>query len=251
MNWQTKHKFGIVTPIWGRGRLTELWVNHYTEVKPSNSRWVMIESPGDPDPTRVLRDDIVLSVANDPLGDKHNAGSQALKELDVDAMLLIPSDDFFTKEYFEFMDQCLENGYDACKIEALYFYCAQTRRMMYARQLGTGAGTMMSREVLEKVDWKIIPDGVRKSMDANMFGRCKRHFENCRIVSDLRDEKFVGVDVKTDTAIKSFDYLWECWSRPTWRHAECSVNPEKSTSFWQSKFPHIADQITKFNQVGA
>ena len=237
------HNLAIISPIWKRPALTRLFLAYYEDA-PARHK-VCVYSPED----KAARDIVgeyrgtweFVQAPNNPLGDKHNTALQALRGRDIDAVCLIPSDDFFQMEYFRFVQDALATGHDAIRLTSLYFYCLATHRLINANRLGIGAGFVFSRALLERMDWHAWPAGANASMDANMFAHCKNHFRNM-LITDC--EGFAGVDVKGRTTRNAFENLWKCWIREPGR-AACTGDAFKASSFWVENFPTIADKVLR------
>lgn len=234
------HNLAIISPIWKRPALTRLFLEYYEDA-PARHK-VCVYSPEDKDAHAIVENYEgsweFVQAPNAPLADKHNTAVQALRGRDVDAVCLIPSDDFFQFEYFDFVQQALDEGYDSIRLTSFYFYCLTTHRLISANLLGIGAGFVFRRDVLERLDWSPWPSGANASMDANMFAHGKNHFKNMRITDCTG---FVGVDVKGITTRNAFEHLWRCWLDKG--HVDCVDDVERANFFWVSNFPTISGMV--------
>ena len=243
-----KYRLGIITPIWKRPKLTKLFLDYYEGIGTyrrqavlSDDEWLAYNDNAGWYGTKYF---------NEPLADKHNAGTLALRNTDVDAVCLIPSDDFFTPGYFAAVERALDADYDAVQVESLYFYCLQTRRLLRGERLGTGAGFVLRRDVLERLGWQPWPAGANNSMDANMFAHCKNQIKNRYKIATPENLGFVGVDVKGRTTRNAFGKLW---GDPETLCAGLSYkeridDPARVEAFWRGHFPEMADQMLYNNE---
>jgi len=237
-------KFGILTPIWKRPALTRLFLDYYTSMlllhgfgynQEQSFEHLCVVSPGDKenaDLPKLYPSVHFVSAPNMPLSDKHNIGMQALREYDLDAVLLIPSDDFFTASYFYEMAKALDEGHDAARVEALYFYDPPTDRLLYGSHLGTGAGFMFSRDLLNRIEWQAWRPGGTSGMDNNMFSKIVRPTRNCKSFPGMGD--FVGVDIKGPESLNHFDIAWN--SKGSWTQQPAGT----ALSFFTNHFPALA-----------
>jgi len=181
----------------------------------------------------------VVQAPNTPLTDKHNAGARALMGK-VDAVINIPSDDFFTPGFFGFVKTALSNGHDFIRLESLYFASLDSGAAIYGKKLYHGAGTVISKSLLDRVNWHPWIPGLGRPTDAHLLSRCTQHAENPLVVEDFHDYGFVGVDFKQEGAnFKSFNELSKGLQHAT------EANLETITGY----FPSIADEILSWNDA--
>jgi len=93
---------------------------------------------------------------NRPLAAKWNSGMSMLKNHhthDTDAMLYIGSDDFVDFAYMDHMFELLPGGSDVILINDCHFFDTKTHKCIYNVFTKVGAGRIISRAALEKVEW--------------------------------------------------------------------------------------------------
>ena len=240
---------GLMTPIWRRPELTRIFLDYYTQMDlPEGIVHVCVLSPEDKenrDLPSLYPGVRFVSAPNAPLSDKHNVGMLALRELQPDTVVLLPSDDFFTPEYVSWMDTLnVEYGADSARTTSLWFYDMPTGRMMYRRKLRIGAGHMFSRGILDRMDWRPWPSGKHEtSMDGLMFERMTPYLGREVILHDLASTPLAGVDVKGDVSRNGFDKLWKAWASGQNEFTTVYRSPSESAPFWRRHFPAIADRF--------
>ena len=103
-----------------------------------------------------------------PLGKKKNAGLIAAQQIDFDYLMEIGSDDLVTNELLnQYLDYCGKYDFfgisDAAYIESETGYC----RRLTTNNSTYGAGRMISRKVLEAMNWKLWDDKLNRGLDNN------------------------------------------------------------------------------------
>ena len=210
-------KFAIVTPIWRRPELTKAFLNYYAEMETEHEilRFV-VYSRDDPDfgncdtghegwaPERT----ILTTYPNKPRGDKLNRAFD-MAEGHADAVVLIPSDDFFLPSYFDYLAEKMED-YEAVRMNSFYFLDATSGKMIYSDAVNIGAGYCFRRDLLDRMDWKVIRGDQDSRIDTFMFQRVRQYLSAPSaeyIEKNIKDQDVGGVDVKTADNVNSFEYL--------------------------------------------
>src|SRR6185369_1510879 len=111
---------------------------------------------------------------NDPRGAKWNAGLAALRELGVDAVLILGTDDLISPEIFRAAAKAIVSGKPWFGVLDVYVFDAWTRTARYwpgyigTKREGETIGTCrtFSRSYLDAHDWKLWPDEARSSLDS-------------------------------------------------------------------------------------
>jgi len=179
---------GLLTCIWGRPRLTELVLRHYDQVDLCNRMLAFSRL----DDLAALDNagywDTVCH-SNEPLSGKWNAGMKAFYDLDepLDGVMIVGSDDLVTPSYIDAAKYLLERGADYIFLPSLYFYNLQDGRMHYCLAERLGLGRVLSRRLLDMLDWKPWPDGLNKGLDGAMWEKIK----------DLKEVNIVKLDLQT------------------------------------------------------
>lgn len=105
---------------------------------------------------------------NEPLGEKKNFGLQKAKEFDFDYLMEIGSDDLILNELLDDYKNYIGKSEFFGITDAAYINSetGECRRLI-SRSSTYGAGRMISRKVLESVNWKLWNDHITKGMDNN------------------------------------------------------------------------------------
>ena len=141
---------------------------------------------------------------NRPLAKKKNFGLKAARHYEIDFMLEIGSDDLVTDSlltsYKEFLKYDFFGIRDVAYINSEDGACRRlTSKSTY------GAGRMISRKVLEKMNWKLWDDHKEKGLDNNSVFRLAREGIFYRQVPAMPAPGVI--DIKSDVNIWAFNYL--------------------------------------------
>lgn len=113
-----------------------------------------------------------LERENNPLSDKVQAAVTQCRSYDPDAILGIGSDDWVSENWVEEMASNLK-GNDIVGTDHLFFCLKGARPPIVIRYFYTkprygepmGVGRLVSRQVLERCDWKLFPLGAKSGLD--------------------------------------------------------------------------------------
>lgn len=237
---------GLLTAIWGRPRLTDLVLRYYDKM---DLRSIAISSEDDPS---IVHDDHfeftdfeTFAYPNDPLSDKWGFGISKFRDLGtVDAVMIVGSDDLVTPKYIESVKYLLERGADYIFLPALYFYDLQSGRMHYCLAERLGLGRVLSRRLLDMLEWKPWPDGLNRGLDGAMWEK----------IQQLKDVKIVKLDMKacSKLGIAAMDIkgagnnLWDYEEATSSLFGQQVKEPEKVL---RKHFPSVADELLNWNAV--
>lgn len=124
--------------------------------------------------------DHYIEVANFPLGAKLQAGIEYSQSLNPDAILLCGSDDWLSNNWVEALIPYL-SSYDLIGVDRLYVLTYKSEELQlgqcsYERsetrtEEPMGPGRLISRRVLDKLNWKLFPATINKGLDKTSFQR--------------------------------------------------------------------------------
>lgn len=143
---------------------------------------------------------------NTPLGKKKNFGLKQASAYQFDYLLEIGSDDLITDElldqYLEYFDQYEFFGIsDICYVESSNLEC----RRLTTNTTTYGAGRIISRKVLESMNWNIWSDEINRGLDNNSIRNIKSNGWLYNKINPI-DIPCV-IDVKSDENIWKFNYF--------------------------------------------
>ena len=121
---------------------------------------------------------------NDPLSEKWQKGLVTIKQVNPDAVMIVGSDDLVTPKYIEACKYLISKGADLVYLPGCYFYCTKTKRMFWGWAERLGLGRCVSRSLLNRLDWKLWPDGLNSGLDGAMWDR----------INELKDVRIAKID---------------------------------------------------------
>lgn len=209
------YRLAIVTTLWQRHALTKFVLDHYAslEISGVDKRLVAIGSLQSGD---TLSRDIALErgfayvdAANSPLTEKWNAGVASLRDDDIDALVIVGSDDLLTRAYLERACDMISDGRDYVSATGLYFFEAHKRQALYTSDptIRIGAGRVVSREALERLDYKLWPLRLDRAVDNSQHLHFAKHGFDLSYLDTSRDSDAALVDIKTRANIWSFEQM--------------------------------------------
>ena len=124
-----------------------------------------------------------VEIQNHPLGAKWQAGVQRAREFNPDAVLICGSDDWLTSNWCSVCARQIEQGIDIvgktnwCSCIARPNHPLQVMRIRYRknhRKDPIGSGRLISRRVLDKLDWNLYPIHKDRWLDWESWARIKK-----------------------------------------------------------------------------
>lgn len=143
---------------------------------------------------------------NEPLGEKKNYGLQKAKEFEFDYLLEIGSDDLILNELLDDYKNYI-GKFDFFGISDCAFINSdggECRRLI-SRSTTYGAGRMIHRSILEKVDWRLWHDHLNRGMDNNSVLSLQRKgikYNKCNVLDFP-----CLIDIKSDVNLWKFNYF--------------------------------------------
>ena len=215
-------RIGYVTAMWKRPELTDLVFSHVAFLKEKLAdRLELVPavagSEGDVSKAIAERNGFLyVEAPNSPLSNKWNASLALLHAHHVDGVCIFGSDDLPNETYFLRLLEELSRGRDLLGVDGMYFFDQFTGRMFDWKGYRPprerdvpGAGRFLHRRYLERLNWRLWPDGLESGLDNAMFQRLRAHCGQNLFFYQLRhrEEEVVLVDVKSQTFMSSIESL--------------------------------------------
>lgn len=245
MSLTHKPRLIVLTCVWKRPVLTSLVLRSYQRTQQLladelNLCLLAVGSEGDDSRSLCQQYGFdYVEHANSPLSHKWNAGVQAVRNYDVDGLVIVGSDDLLSSNTFGIYAEKLSEGLDFFGISDLYFYNALSGVLGYwggyaltqPQRVGEpiGCGRCLSRRLLDRVDWNLWPaePGYEKGLDlvALRLAKVQGFQPSTWRMAELGIK---AVDVKAGDSITAFEeigfeqqssgeaaleYLREWWSQ--------------------------------------
>ena len=213
----------MLTCVWQRRELTRAVLGHYQRLQRQlegelDLQLLAVGSEG-PQSRQLCetRGFQYVEHANSPLSHKWNAGVQAARALDPDALVIIGSDDLLSGGLLRTYALKLEQGFDFFGFRDLYFLDLATARLGYWRgyeastdaiavDSPVGCGRCFSRELLNKTGWRLWPrhPQVDRFLDLVAFHYLDL-FGIRPSIWTLEALRGAAVDIKSDKNINYFE----------------------------------------------
>jgi len=154
-------------------------------------------------------------VPNHPLGQKMNAATALARKLSPDYCLMIGSDDIIGISLMEKYFELIQRGVDYAYLTDCYFFDTRTKRGLYwggyvrnfNRGKGAGIGRLISKNVLDRINWICWPPGYDRILDTAFDKQIEKI--NCsKVEINLKRDKVFALDIKSSTNMTPFE-LWE------------------------------------------
>lgn len=144
---------------------------------------------------------IYLQAANKPLGKKFNTGLNYLKDKEFEYVFITGSDDIFQPELLDYYET-LKGKFDYVGLLDFYFHDFQATKycpgFIHDRKGEPhGAGRMISRKILEQLDFKLWDDEINSGLDASMTKRISKLQGIKSYFFSMKKKGFWAVDLKT------------------------------------------------------
>jgi hypothetical protein len=155
-----------------------------------------------------------IEVENNPLSDKHNVMLQVAKNLNVDGVVLMGSDDLVSDSFWSNIYKFTPNETNVKGLIDLYFYSTKTQELGHFKGYknktqSAGAGRFFSKYILDSMDWKLWDSGLNSGLDTNCRQLLKaKGFEDS--IYSMKEAKCVLIDVKNGLSITNEAILNLC-----------------------------------------
>jgi len=162
-------KIAIVTCLWHRPELTEIFLRYYHEMASCLSgRYevpliAVISRVEDANLAREIGWG-VIKTANSPLTGKFNAGFKAAGDMGADGVLLLGSDDFASPAYLAQLFD-MAGYYFYVTPHGIHFYDWYTGEMLFKNTERTGVGGYHDKEMLASCSWAPHPAPMDRHID--------------------------------------------------------------------------------------
>jgi hypothetical protein len=170
-------KILILTTAYGRPKVFVSFLKYYLRIKKAYPQieCLVVNSEGVLENMCNVAGVHYLSWKNRPLGGKWNAGLRYAKNLEWDYLLIMGSDDITNTEIFDTYERWAIADYDLIGFKDAYFYDMPTKNLRYwsgyenqRKGEPTGAGRLIKRSVIEKLNYELWDGTKEKYLDSSM-----------------------------------------------------------------------------------
>ena len=198
-------KLALITTIWKRPELTKIVLDYYKQFP--KLELICVGSEGEKS-KQLAEGWHYVEYKNYPVSEKHNQALKKAKELKVDGVILIGSDDLMSKEVFEFYQTLTPTENVVHGFSDIHFFDTEKGNLYYYQPnkilQSIGTGRFFSKKILNKCNWELWDNDLNRRLDTNCTNKLKNLciFEQILKLSDING--FV-VDVKHSENITSME----------------------------------------------
>ena len=208
-------KLAIVSAVWKRPEVLELFATGIRLLKENSPLEIyVILSGSEGAVSRKMVENhgfLYIEMPNEPLALKMNAPVLKAKELNVDYVLCLGSDDIISPELMRVYEREMGEDYDFIGVLDWYFYDTETKKALYwggyrepyRKGHTCGAGRVISKRLMEAWNWQ--PWEVKDSLmlDSSMQDKLKATEHSWSKLS-LLEEGVFALDIKSSTNMTPF-----------------------------------------------
>lgn len=251
-NTTAKSKIVVPIPVHGREPLLRQTIRRLKRQTHPVHIIIMGETPSE---RQIAEEEEVefLKHQNHPLGAKWQAGMDRARELEADAVLMLGSADWLSDNWCEVLIQRINSGSDLVGKREMFFLDVdhQNNKKMvfwngytpwtnYRTMEPIGAGRLISKTILNKVDWQIYNTKAKKSMDFHSL---------LTILMAGGDVEMIEDPCNSVMALSlSFGHLWG--NLHSFKELSCYPTSKRVLNIdeaLESYFPHIEQSLEQIN----
>lgn len=211
-------RIGVFTLLWKRHEIASFVLNHYSNLELNGIELVLHAVGSEGNESRKIAEDAGWNYTehpNQPFTDKWNCATEFFKDKDVDACVMIGSNDLVNDAYFYVLKDVLSDGIDSIRLGGLVMLETKTGRSVYfgsdtcGREIMIGSGKAWNREILEKVKYKLFVPGLHRSSDLATETLTYPYQKRYVITGNPFNFGVCHIDIKSPTNLHSFDLISE------------------------------------------
>lgn len=208
-------KLGILTAIYGRYDIFETFKKGIERLKEHTDieiEVVVVGSEGKKSSNAASKYNYIAH-KNKPLSNKWNKGMLKMKELNVDYVLCLGSDDLVSNSLIDRYIEAMRQGYDFIGLLDCFIYDTKTKDLRFwtgynGIRIGETAGIArcLSSRILSDMDWKPWGEAKERGLDGEMFKKLKDIKHVQKLFGCLKDNIF-AVDLKDENSMTGFEHF--------------------------------------------
>jgi hypothetical protein len=193
-------KIGVLLTIWKRHDLAKIVIKSLLEYKKRYDLEIIVVGSEGKESEKLAKGCHYIESPNLPVSNKHNAGLAKFKELDLDGMILLGSDNFVNENVIKYFFTLSANETNVVGFKDIYFYSTENKELFYFKgytnsKQTIGAGRFFSKFILEKSNYELWSKGLNRSLDYNCINNLKALQINENMIELSSIDGFI-VDIK-------------------------------------------------------
>lgn len=207
-------KIALVIPVWKRHDLEKIVIDRFTEQSKEYGFEIIIAGSEGGLSKKLAKGCHYIEVVNHPLSNKLNALLDKAKDLNVDGVVVMGSDDLVSNSYWDYVYSLKPNEDVYTGLKDVYFYSTFDKVLGHWKgyknsQQSAGAGRFYPSQVLDKVNWQLWDNGLFKGLDTNSSQKLSKVGVSERMVSMDESNSFL-VDIKHTISITNHAIIKNC-----------------------------------------
>jgi hypothetical protein len=208
-------KLGILTAVWQRYDVLETFKEGIERLKQHSNIEIEVVAVGSEGKksANACKEFHYVPFKNKPLSNKWNAGMLKMKELNVDYVLCLGSDDLMCNNALDKYIEAMEQGFDFIGLLDCFIYDTKTNDLRFwvgynGKRIGetAGIGRCLSSRLLEQMSYLPWGDGIDRGLDGAMFKELKNINHTQKLFGCLKDNIF-AVDLKDSQSLTGFQHF--------------------------------------------
>lgn len=206
-------RLGILTAVWGRYEVFDIFKKGIERIKEHTDIEIEVVAVGSEGKksANACREYHYVPFKNKPLSNKWNAGMLKMKELNVDYVLCLGSDDLICNNLIDKYIEAMKFGYDFIGLLDCFILDLKTNDLRFwtgynGIRIGetAGIGRCLSKRILEEMNWSPWGEARDRGLDGEMFKKLKQIPHTQKVFGCLKDN-IIGVDLKDSGSLTTFD----------------------------------------------
>ena len=210
-------KIVILTAVWKRHKLFEIFKKGIERVKQNTGHEIILVTIGSE--SKKFSDNHI-ETRNFPLSNKWQQGVDYARKFEPDYFLMLGSDDFICSRLLDVYTPAMEEGIDLIGLLDCYFLDSRSDRFAHWRGYrnhrkgeSIGMARMLSKNLLDKMDWKVWPIPANRGLDSIMMKRLLL-IKHTQKMFKCKDEGIMALDVKTSINVSKIETYRDLHNEP-------------------------------------
>ncbi len=195
---------GIITVNYKRPQILRLWCAQIKRIRKELGMYIPAVVVSEASDVDICSQYGVMQIAheNNPVTAKFNRAFQYMKNIDVDYVMILGSDDIVSTDFVSRTMVQMELGIGLIGTETIYFYCGQGtdrgKLVKLESPILKGIGKTVSKRILDQCDWRLWNVEKNWGMDAIATKTIMAYNPSKAVIEGI------VVDVKTKENLNSF-----------------------------------------------
>lgn len=199
-------KIVILTAVWKRHDLFKIFLKGIERVKQNTKHEIILVTIGS---EKKKFSPNHIETSNFPLSNKWQTGIEEVRELNPDYVLMLGSDDFICSNLLDVYTSEMEKGTELIGLIDCYFLDSRIDKLSYwvgyrnhRRGESIGMARMLSKGLLNKLDWKVWTIQANKGLDSIMMKKL-RSLKVSEKMFNCKNKNIMALDVKTNINVSN------------------------------------------------